>query len=91
MLKTLLKKSDFYNICKDDYQNLPLGFRLIPFSSIGEQNGLLPAFLPDEILVNGEKKCDLVVAVFKGSLSRAGDYNALISPEESKRKDVTHA
>ena len=89
ILKNLLEETDFLKICSEECQNLPLGFRLIPFSSIGKQNGLLPAFLPDEILVNGEKKGDLVVAVFKGSLSRTGDYNALISPEESKRKDVT--
>lgn len=90
ILKALFKESEFLSICNIDCKNLPFGFRLIPFSSVGEQNGLLPAFLPDEILVNGKKKSDLVVGIFKGTLSQTGDYNALISPGESERKDVTH-
>jgi len=62
-------------------ENLPRGFRLIPYSSIGNQNGLMAAFVPDTVKVESIEKDDIITAVFCGCLSKSGDYNALISPE----------
>lgn len=64
-----------------DWENLPEGFRLIPFSSLGTSNGLLAAFVPDVVSVESVPKNDIITAVFSGTLSQSGDYNALIGPE----------
>ncbi len=64
----------------DGAENLPEGFRLIPFSSIGTESGLLAAFVPDSIYVDRSLKKDFVTAVFCGRLSPRGDYHALIGP-----------
>lgn len=69
---------DIANLCSGE--NLPDGFRLIPYSSIGTENGLLAAFVPDSTYVNHDLKKDFVTAVFDGRLSPVGDYHALIGP-----------
>lgn len=91
VIKTLLTGFDFDTSTQGTANKPPAGFRLIPFSSVGEKNGLLPAFLPDKITVCGKIRKDLIVAFYNGTLSQTGDYNALISPCEAKRKDVTYA
>lgn len=60
-------------------------FRMIPFSSIGQQNGLLIGFKTDKVtcFYKDEKReiSNVVMAVYKYSLSKDGEYNALIHPE----------
>ncbi len=65
------------NPCGD---NLPEGFRLIPYSSIGKKDGLLAAFVPDAVEIDHKKADNVITAVFDGVLSGSGDYNALIGP-----------
>lgn len=67
-------------------ENMPAGFRLIPYSSIGNQNGLMAAFIPDTVKVESIEKDDIITAVFCGNLSQSGDYNALISPETKSER-----
>ena len=73
---------DTDTILSGNCENLPEGFRLIPFSSLGAPNGLLAAFVPDVISVESVTKSDIITAVFSGNLSQSGDYNALIGPED---------
>ncbi len=70
---------DIENMLSDE-ENLPLGFRLIPYSSIGKKNGLLAAFVPDLVEIDAKKADNVITAVFDGVLSGRGDYNALIGP-----------
>lgn len=60
-------------------------FRMIPYSSIGEQNGLLVGFKTDKIIFfdKSEKKevTDVIMAIYNYSLSKNGEYNALLHPE----------
>lgn len=56
-------------------------FKLIPFSSLGNENGLLIAFKPDYIKVYGEEECvrdDILVGIYDGKLSRNNMYTSLI-------------
>ena len=71
------------NILKDSFESayLPEGFRLIPYSSIGKKDGLLAAFVPDEVEIDSKKADNIITAVFDGALSGSGDYNALIGPD----------
>ena len=61
--------------------SLPTGFRLIPFSSIGKQSGLLVAFVPEKIIIDNLEQKNIVTALHAGHLSKTREYNALLNPE----------
>jgi len=65
---------------------LPLGFRLIPFSCIGSAKGVLPAFIPENLAINGKTHKNTVVAIFDGTLSQNGDFNAITGPVDSPER-----
>lgn len=60
-------------------------FRLIPFTSLGKENGMLIGFKPDyiEIGENTDKKgvSDVIIGIYNRNLSNNNNYNALLSPE----------
>ncbi len=60
-------------------------FRLIPFTSLGKENGMLVGFKPDfiEIDNDNEKKDikDVVIGIYTRSLSKNEKYKALLSPD----------
>ncbi|WP_010243137.1 sigma-E processing peptidase SpoIIGA [Acetivibrio cellulolyticus] len=60
-------------------------FRLIPFTSLGKDNGMLIGFKPDYIEVgeNTEKKgvTDVIIGIYNRALSKSENYNALLGPE----------
>ncbi len=60
-------------------------FRLIPFSSLGKENGMLIGFKPDYIEIGeDEEKKDVknvIVGIYNRSLSRNDKYKALLGPE----------
>lgn len=61
-----------------------LGFRAIPFHSVGCQAGILKGYLVDEIAVEyeGRKLCvnDVYLAVKEGTLGKKGDYDLIMNP-----------
>ena len=60
-------------------------FRLIPFSSLGKENGMLIGFKPDEIeIIEDNRKRDIkdiIVGIYNHKLSKNDRYNALLNPE----------
>jgi stage II sporulation protein GA (sporulation sigma-E factor processing peptidase) len=60
-------------------------FRLIPFTSLGKENGMLIGFRPDfiEIDRDNEKKgiSDVIIGIYNKALSKNEKYKALLSPE----------
>lgn len=60
-------------------------FRLIPFSSLGKENGMLIGFRPDYIEIGeDEEKRDVknvIVGIYNRSLSNSNKYKALLGPE----------
>ena len=60
-------------------------FRLIPFSSLGAENGILIGFRPDELLIKTKEKDwstdQVIIALKKGKLNQNDDYQALLNPE----------
>ena len=57
--------------------------RMIPFTSIGKQNGMLLGFKPDKVII-AEKKLelqDVIIAIHNFRLSKDGVYHALINPD----------
>ncbi|HEY3315577.1 MAG TPA: sigma-E processing peptidase SpoIIGA [Bacillota bacterium] len=63
----------------------PARVRLVPFTSLGRENGLLLGFRPDSVTVRDDRRRaryrDVVVCVYAGALSAAGTYNALLHPD----------
>jgi len=59
--------------------------RMIPYESLGRQNGLLIGFRPDRVEITRDKEkialSDVVIGIYNRSLSRDGDYQGLLNPE----------
>lgn len=60
-------------------------FRLIPFSSLGKENGMLIGFRPDFIEVGEEEEKrdikNVIIGIYNKSLSKNEKYRALLSPD----------
>lgn len=60
-------------------------FRLIPFSSLGKENGMLIGFKPDSVEVGEESRKhdyqEIIVGIYNRSLSHDQSYKALLSLE----------
>jgi len=54
--------------------------RMIPFVSLGRTNGMLIAFRPDMVHVQGIKH-DAIVGIYNNKLCQSGRYHGLLSPE----------
>ena len=55
--------------------------KIIPFSSLGNENGLLIGFKPDYIKIYGEDEIvrnDVIIGVYNGKLTRNNIYTSLI-------------
>lgn len=63
-------------------------FRIIPFKSLGRENGMLIGFRPDVVTIfDNDKRIHLnniVIAIYRKKLSKDGEYGALIHPEMMK-------
>ncbi|MBS4540079.1 sigma-E processing peptidase SpoIIGA [Clostridium sp. D2Q-11] len=61
-----------------------LKFRLIPFKSIGMDNGMLLGFKPDEVILESDedrKISNIVIGIYNNHLTKDNDYVALLHPE----------
>ncbi|MEW9122312.1 MAG: sigma-E processing peptidase SpoIIGA [Thermotaleaceae bacterium] len=60
-------------------------FRVIPYKSLGKENGMLIGFKPDHVLLeenNGIKSItNIIVGIYTKELSVNGDYRALLHPD----------
>jgi stage II sporulation protein GA (sporulation sigma-E factor processing peptidase) len=63
-------------------------FRIIPFKSLGRDNGMLVGFKPDVITIFDSdrriKLSNIIIGIYRKNLSRDGEYSALIHPEMLK-------
>lgn len=55
--------------------------RMIPFTSLGAENGMMLGFKPDRITVGGHIVSSVCIGICGRRLSNSHSYNALISPE----------
>ena len=57
-------------------------FKMIPFTSLGKQNGMLLGIKADEIeVINNEyikKEKNAIIGIYNKALTKRGEYNALI-------------
>ncbi len=55
--------------------------RIIPYTSLGEQNGLLVGFKPDSVIISGKCITNIIIGVYNHHLSATSEYDALLNPE----------
>lgn len=90
-LKSVLPK-DFYDALNNSsaietisHENISLDFesriRVIPYSSLGEQNGLLMGFKPDAVKISEKCITNIIIGVYNRNLSATSEYDALLNPE----------
>lgn len=75
----IIKGEDF------EIQEYASRIRIIPFSSLGKQNGILLGVKGDLLIVNLEEKDiyikNFIIGIYDGVLSKSGKYQALIGLE----------
>lgn len=97
LLKSFMQEDNFHklNTISNNLYNVAdfaelgqlseLKLRLIPFSSLGNDNGMLLGIVADNICINiGDEKKDfndVVIAVYNKKLSNDNSYQVLIHPE----------
>lgn len=81
------------NILGGDFEKVPENIKneyisklkLIPFSSLGKQNGMLLGIKPEKVyIINEESKIEknnVIVGIYNKSLTKRGEYRALIGIE----------
>lgn len=74
-----LKKNDTsIDVLQEDFSSR---IRIIPYTSLGEQNGLLLGFKPDSVTISGKCITNIIIGVYNRSLSATYEYDALLNPE----------
>jgi len=58
--------------------------RVIPYSSVGADDGLLTGFVPDQIELDGKCTKNVVIAICDNALCKNNEYNALFNPNTLK-------
>ena len=65
-------------------EEIEKSIRMIPFKSLGTENGMLIGFKPDSVLITKESEVvtlsDVVVGIYNLNLTNNGDYQGLLSP-----------
>ena len=76
---------DFEKIPEEIKNKYISKFKMIPFSSLGKQNGMLLGIKAEKIEVLNENyendKKDVIIGIYNKSLTKRGEYNALIGIE----------
>lgn len=83
-VQSILKGEDVF-ISEQEYMSR---FRVIPFTSLGKQNGMLLGIKSDYIVLNGQNRInDVIVGIYEKSLTKNGNYTALIGLDILERSD----
>ncbi|SHI07308.1 stage II sporulation protein GA (sporulation sigma-E factor processing peptidase) [Sporobacter termitidis DSM 10068] len=81
ILKTVteLRKKDVVHVLEElSVSDKGMRFQLVPYSAVGVTGGMLLAFRPDEIVVDGRNKTGMLLALSPNSVSENGAYSALL-------------
>ncbi len=78
----LILGGDFGKIPENIKNEYISRLKIIPFSSLGKQNGMLIGIKPEKLYVINEqleeKKDNAIIGIYNKSLTKRGEYNALI-------------
>lgn len=77
---------DFEKIPEKIKEEYKTKLKFIPFSSLGKQNGMLLGIRADHVIIKAEekeeKKENIILGMYPNSLTKRGEYRALIGIEE---------
>ena len=65
----------------NDKQEYISRIRLIPYSSLGNKNGMLLGIKADEIIIENNTMSNVILGIYKDSLTKRGEYRALVGLE----------
>lgn len=83
-VQSILKGEDVF-ISEQEYMSR---FRVIPFTSLGKQNGMLLGIKSDYIVLNDQNRInDVIVGIYEKSLTKNGNYTALIGLDILERSE----
>lgn len=86
------KENDLEAISAIMVENIAnIKFRLIPYKSLGKENGMLIGFKPDKVIVKDDEDkifCDIIIGIYNSTISNDNDYVALLHPEMFIEKEV---
>lgn len=68
-------------ICNSTDESLTGRLRVIPFSSLGNTDGLLLGFRPDSVMIENHLCESIIIGIYSSQLSQSKDYDALLNPE----------
>ncbi len=68
-------------ILNEEISDISSRLRIIPYSSLGETEGLLIGFKPDAVKIGKLVTDNIIIGIYGSSLSRNKDYDALLNPE----------
>ncbi|MCI8761095.1 MAG: sigma-E processing peptidase SpoIIGA [Clostridia bacterium] len=78
---------DFNNIPENIKEEYMAKLKFIPFSSLGKQNGMLLGIRADSVTIKEEdtekKQENIIIGMYNKSLTKRGEYRALIGIEQS--------
>lgn len=81
-LKNIIGGDVAKEVYEDENLKYITKFRVIPFSSIGKENGMLLGFKADKVIVNKDENIKTIqkaiVGIYDYSLSKKNEYSALI-------------
>lgn len=73
-----LRLKDAVKVMEELASESAMRFQLIPYSAVGTTGGMLLAFKPDEIVIDGKNKTNMLLALSPNSVSDSGTYAALL-------------
>jgi len=77
------QENDFTGLIAEQEDSFYKRIRMIPFTSLGRNNGMLIGFRPDRVMVGDTKDSppDVIIGIYNDKLCRDGRYQGLLSPE----------
>ena len=76
---------DFSEIPKNIKEEYMPKLKVIPFSSLGKQNGMLLGIKAEEVVIKTEEenktKENVIIGIYNKSLTKRGEYRALLGIE----------
>ena len=75
---------DLSNIPEEIKNSYITKLKVIPYSSLGKQNGMLLGIKAEQVIIHKEDdiiKKDIIIGIYNKSLTKRGEYNGLIGIE----------
>ena len=73
---SIIEKDILYSLIEDTEKNF-----YVPFQSVGKSNGLMEAYIVEQIELGGKQYHNTEIGVFEGKLSKNNEYQMILHPK----------